>query len=82
MAMKNERGWYVTGKMKRVNQVSSLDSSITYLGYDPLFEWCEQQFEEPESLERSKRQRWDFEGQGRFSFRDESDMVWFLLRWQ
>lgn len=77
--MKNSRGWYVASVVPPVAEVSI--NGASYYGWSPCFEWCEQQFNEPEDIPSDFRQRWDYQGEGVFEFRKEADMMWFLLKW-
>ena len=77
--MKNEfSAWYVASVAAPINRYNPINGH-GYQGWIPCMEWCTQTFGEMRSPDSPPR--WRFISEGVFEFREESDLIAFLLKW-
>jgi hypothetical protein len=75
--MKNEfTAWYVASVAAPINRYNPINGH-GYQGWVPCIEWCEKTFGDI----TMDNYRWRFISEGVFEFREESDLIAFLLKW-
>ena len=58
--------------------VASVPAPVGTWGWTPCMKWCEQEF----GYEQFDWQdRWRYNSEGVFEFKNAADCEWFLLRW-